>query len=42
MLAMLPRLKTTPPHQFNIDKETDFKRIRERNFWIFIEGTFES
>jgi hypothetical protein len=27
---------------FNTDEETDFKRIRERNFWISVEGTFES
>jgi hypothetical protein len=26
----------------NTDEETDFKRIRERNFWISVEGTFES
>jgi hypothetical protein len=47
MLAKLPRLKTTPPHQissylFNTDEETDFKRICETNFWISVEGTFES
>jgi hypothetical protein len=27
---------------FNTDEETDFKRIREMNFWISVEGTFES
>jgi hypothetical protein len=46
MLAMLPRLKTTPPTpnfiMFNTDEETDFKRIRERNFWIYVKGTFEN
>jgi hypothetical protein len=46
MLAMLPRLKTAPPHQISsyltLTKKTDFERIRERNFWISVEGTFES
>jgi hypothetical protein len=46
MLEMLVRLKTIPPTPnfiiFNTDQETDFKRIRERNFWISVEGTFES
>jgi hypothetical protein len=46
MLAMLPRLKTAPHTPnfiiFNTDEETDFERIRERNFWISVDGTFES
>jgi hypothetical protein len=38
--AMLPRLKNFII--FNTDEETDFERLRERNFWISVEGTFES
>jgi hypothetical protein len=26
---------------FNTNEETNFKRIRERNFWISVEDTFE-
>jgi hypothetical protein len=37
---MLPRLKNFII--FNTDEETDFERLRERNFWISVEGTFES